>query len=59
MQSCRVGGICSQLSLAEVLDQLHLGLLLGLVVGQKVHGFPEAPQVPAVKVLLWALVDES
>lgn len=41
-----------------MLDQLDLGLLLGLVVGQKVHRFLEAPQVPAVKVLLWVLVDE-
>lgn len=41
-----------------MLDELDLGLLLRLVVGQKVHRFLEAPQVPVVKVLLWVLVDE-
>lgn len=42
---------CAHLSFAEVLDELHLRLLPGLVVGQKMHRFLEASQVPAVEVL--------
>lgn len=58
MQSWRIHDICTPLSFAEMLDELHLSFFPGFTVGQKMHSFPEAPQVPTGEVLLWVLVNE-